>query len=299
MKRTYKLYILIILLIFILPLLTGCTEVDEVTLLKEKLNSEIAYLDNELLTMLNSLNNISFVNYKVVVEEITEPSQQSGDASSGGGEGDSSSQSGGGEEQEASQKIEKGTNATPNLSSMVPNNILNENRDDIDWTTLKQDIEIIYSSWSVILSDLYKIGIKNEDILNFSKDLEQSIISIKNEDKQASLTNLSKLYSYIPTYLDQYSDDELYKNIQKTKSNIMNAYSIVEQDNWDEISRYVLEAEKYFTINVNNVDLNESMHSRINKVYTLLKELQNCLQLRDKDVFYIKYRNLIEELNSL
>jgi len=293
MRRLYN-FIIIILLSLILITFTGCNQKDEITLLKEKLNSEISYLDSQLLGMFNMLNNITFTNYKVIVED-TSQSEEGGQNSSESSGGQENSTSGG----ESTQKIEKGTTATPNLSVMEASNILNENRDEIDWTTIKQNIETIYSTWSIILADLYKIGVNNEDILNFSRDLEQTIISIRDENKQLSLTNLSKLYSYIPIYLDQYSDDESYKNIEKTKVNIMIAYSLVEEDNWDEMTRFIAEAEKYFTINVNNEALNGRTDSRTNKTYTLLKELQNSLQLQDKDVFYIKYKNLIEELTSL
>ena len=38
---------------------------------------------------------------------------------------------------------------------------------------------------------------------------------------------------------------------------------------------------------------------KVNKTYILVKELQNSLDLQDKEVFYIKYKNLLESINTL
>ena len=37
----------------------------------------------------------------------------------------------------------------------------------------------------------------------------------------------------------------------------------------------------------------------INKSYILIEELKNSLGTHDKGIFYLKYKNLIEELNTL
>ena len=38
---------------------------------------------------------------------------------------------------------------------------------------------------------------------------------------------------------------------------------------------------------------------KVNKTYILVKELQNSLNLQDKEVFYMKYKNLLESINTL
>ena len=37
----------------------------------------------------------------------------------------------------------------------------------------------------------------------------------------------------------------------------------------------------------------------INKVYVMINELQNAVTLKDKEVFLIKYKNLLEELQNI
>lgn len=72
--------ILIAFLVLILFFsLTGCSKSkeDENKDKKEKVNSEISYLDTKIITILNSLNNISFSNYKVVAENVKEEKDNS------------------------------------------------------------------------------------------------------------------------------------------------------------------------------------------------------------------------------
>ena len=50
---------------------------------------------------------------------------------------------------------------------------------------------------------------------------------------------------------------------------------------------------------INNINSNANNQSSINKSYILIKELQNTNQNSDKDIFYIKYKNLMQELNNI
>lgn len=39
--------------------------------------------------------------------------------------------------------------------------------------------------------------------------------------------------------------------------------------------------------------------NKVNKIYVALNELKNSCTLKDRDVFLIKYKNALEELNSI
>ena len=182
-------------------------------------------------------------------------------------------------------------------SSMRRESVLTSNK-DIDWDKIKFDVEIFYSSWSPIILDLYKLNVNKEDILNFNKTLDNTVIFIKNEDKVNSTIAIATLYSYIPKYIQSYSKDNLNVNLSNIKSCIVNSYSLIEQDNWNEIGIQLSNAENYF-LNILNDMENKQKTYNINKAYVLFKELQNSLTNRDKDLFYIKYKNVMEELNII
>ena len=283
----------IIIFIFILGImfiLTGCSNEEENDINK-KIDQNIDFLDNKIISVLNLINNISFTDYGVVTEEISGNNQGSKEKASSESDTSSSSDS----SDTGSQTLTE--NKEPTVKTEIKSsNILNNNR-DTDWTTLKTNIENLYSSWASIVLDLYKLNINNNDIIGFEKKLDETIISIKNEDKQSSIDNLTMLYSYLPKYLEAYSDSKRI-NIMKTKYNIIEAYSIAQKEDWELIRQKVSDAENNFISIVNNIE-NNSNQVYINKTYILIKEMENSIDLKDLDLFYIKYKAVMSEIEFI
>ena len=84
-----------------------------------------------------------------------------------------------------------------------------------------------------------------------------------------------------------------------TKYSIFKAYSLLDSENWEEIAGYLQEAREKFTKIITNENVQENNQFIVNKCYILLNEIQNSANLKDKQLFLIKYRNLLEDLNNL
>lgn len=214
------------------------------------------------------------------------------------GEGSSQGQSG---SQGGSSSQGGGSSKSNNVTAMQmeAKTILNSDESDIDWNTIKTEVEILDEAWGVILLDLASLNVNNDDVLNFSATLNDCILSIKDEDKEKSLDNLSKLYSFIPKYEASISAANDKQIIKQTKSHIVNAYSVIEKDDWNGAKNSLSQAEETFKSITNDIDYIKNNEFKVNKTYVLLKELQNSLSREDKKLFYIKYRNLIESVNIM
>lgn len=179
---------------------------------------------------------------------------------------------------------------------MIENSILAK-KTEPNWEDLIYDIKQIYSNWSIVTLDLYKQNINNQKILSFNVDLDNAAKAIKDKNKEQTLILLAKLYSYIPTYFEDFSDDQMQTNLYKVKSNLFNAYSIIEQNNPNEVKKYLQSSEEAMVSMMNNIQ-NQKTYN-LNKAYILLKDLQTTVDKNDTNIFYLKYKNLSEELNSL
>ena len=84
----------------------------------------------------------------------------------------------------------------------------------------------------------------------------------------------------------------------QTKTNIIRAYSIIEQEKWEEIKREISSSINSFNTILNDVNNNKNQYN-INKTYVLLNEFNNYIDTNDKEILYIKYRNLIQEIEYL
>ena len=273
---------------------------------KEKTVSEVRYLETKLTSLLNAINNIKYENYKVMSSKIDETESSSNSTKSSGrndssnmnsGESKSktSSQSSGGSdsEQTGEEKESSQTKYTLEKTSTLSNS-----SKEINWDKIKSEVEILYSVIPTTTLDLYSLNIDQNEILQFNKDLDNLTSSVKNEDKEKTLERLSKLYGYLPKYLEKIYENETYTNIVKTKSYVVSAYSIVDTENWNQISEYVKKAIESYSSVLNNITT-DSKTSNVNKGYILLNELQNAVNMKDKEIFLIKYKNLLEEFNSI
>lgn len=303
MNRVIKRGISIIILLILTIILTGCGKKEDEETLKQKIASEIKYLDTQLINMLNQANGLSFENYIVEAQEVkkddVKSSTKESDLSTKQGNDSSQGGSSGGSQGEGKSNQSSSENQNKNIQyKMVGNEILLQSR-DTDWQVLKANIEKLYSTWSTVVLDLYKINVNSQNILGFNTDLDIATQAIKNENKQETLKSIAKLYSYMPIYSTELAKEDQINNVYNTKMNILNACVQIEQGNSIEVKNQLTNAEQSFLPIINNMNSNEKNEVNINKSYILIKDLQNSSNNTDKDVFYIKYKNLIEQLNIL
>lgn len=314
-EKFFKSTILIILIIFVFFSLTGCgKKQSEEELSKQKLDQEIQYLDTKFVSLMNMLNNISFSNYKVTSEEVKEEKDESKGNSSESEQSDSKSSSEGGasSESEGNSDSNSGSESKEESSSggdgkeqnkifkLTEDNILSSDPNaDIEWDLIKSEIENLYSIWTTITIDMHTAGVNSDDILEFNTILDSLGVQAKDENKQGSLDNLSKLYNLLPKYLNSYSNDEIKKSILNTKAHLLTAFCMVDTDKWEDMHIEILKANQEFSTIINNVNIDKNKKLNVNRAYLLLKEAQNSIETKDKDIFLIKYKNTIQELNML
>ena len=289
---------------------------------KGKAFSDVKFIESTFLSLFNDMNNIDFENYKLIVTEAENKDESSGANSESGNSGDSGSSgesgssgnseggsgggsggSGSGESGSSSGTSSAAQSADPSQTNKQYNleetGVLTGST-DIDWEKVKNQVESVYASLYTMTLDLYQTSSNQQDIVNFNKEYDNLVKAVKEENKENTLKELSTLYDYLPRFVENCSDDEKEIVVAKTKNEIFKAYSILEQEDWNKISDNVNNAIQEFTKLVTNVNNQESGNQyNINKTYVMLNELQNAVQIKDKEVFLIKYKNLLEELQNM
>lgn len=283
-----KKLIIIIYIIILTVSLCGCS--DNNNQVDQKIQSEIEYLDKKIIGIMNKLNNITLENYEVKSKEVL--LEQTNTQSESTEKNSQDNQSQGNESLEEENQENSGN---IKVLQMQPSNILVIDKNDVDWLTIKSEVETLYSSWNTILLDLYSVNVENENILNFSNTLDEVILVVKSENKQGSLETLANLYSFLPKYLEKISVEKSQVYIIQTKSNILNAYAQIEKQNWEEVKNQLVLADTAYSKVMNDVNYIENKEE-VNRAYILIKELQNSVSIQDKDIFYIKYKNLMNAI---
>lgn len=268
-KKIIRNLILILCIIIIFFSLTGCSmqKTDEEQL-RDKNISEIQYIDSYILLMLNEINNIDLKQYNTKIENT--------------------------ENLNEILKEEEDSNGNSIQYSMMQTTILNSDK-TTNWQNLKIQIDNLNKVWPSIIVDLYKANVENNKLTEFSDLLNVCIGNIKNENRAETLKSLSRLYEYIPVYLEKIVNDSQKLAIAKTKVYVVKAYVDINFENWEEIKNNLENAIKNFEPIVNNVSELEKEYN-VKKAYVLLQEFQNSINVNDKEILFSKYKNLMEEL---
>ena len=275
---------------------------------KEKTETEIQRIELSFVNMFNELNNIKFENYRINTSQInkedlkdnssssaseTTPSSgssSSSESSSSGDQGESQKENG---SSQSSEESKENQNYEIKLSGVLTNN------SDINWENLKNEVEILYSAIPSLTIDLYKININKEKITNFNQEYDNLMKAIKEENKQNALDALANLYNYLPDFIENSTDDTNEKILIRTKNNIFKAYSLLDKNDWNPITENVNLANQEFTKILTNSQSSNKNQYIINKAYVQINELQNSTKTKEKEIFLIKYKNLLEELENI
>lgn len=270
---------------------------------KEKGFSEIEFIETKLVSLLNNMNNIETRNYTISVSEITKKSKEEDSQNSASDSQNSQSE---GSSEETGSGGNSGSNSDTGGSNeqngkkfdLQTSGVLTSS-DEIDWNNIKSEIEILYSSIPTITLDLYQLNVNQDDILGFNKEFDNLTLVVKNQNKEETLKELSKLYEYIPKFMQNVTEDEIEKILVETKSNVFKAYAKLDSKNWNEISNDVKLAVETYSKLLTNTNIDYSKQYSISKGYVMLNELQNAVAVKDESVFLIKYKNLLEEMNNM
>ena len=279
---------------------------------KQKTLTEIEWIESKIINLCNTMNNISFENYKLEVskkgEEESKKSNNGEESTSGGGSesdseeansnkessdtGDSSGSSSSGSDTNISSKEEV------KKFELINQNVLTAS-DEINWNNVKSEVETLYTSIPSITLDLYQVNLNQDDILGFNKEYDNLTKAVKEENKKDTLTQLVTLYEYIPKFVKNVNDDVLYQINIQTKAHILKAYVKLEDKDWTGIQGDVQNAIDTFNQLLTTTGIDTSKQYSVNKSYVMLNELQNAVQMQEESVFLIKYKNLLEELSNM
>ena len=301
----------LIIMVAIIVVTVVVTVNNKKTNLNEKISSEIDYLDKTMIAMVNKLNNLQTsdeIHAKRTSVEISSQNNIMTDSSKSGEEGNSNSKGSkmGGTDSSGNSGSEQGAGNTGDSSTstekyQIQNNaVLLRNTSDIDWNELQNQAENLYKSWTTITLDLNTMNVTSENILAYNTNLDNLMVSLKGKNKVNSAICLANMYSLIPKYTNEISSDTAKSKLENVKSNIIFAYSIVETDRWDDVLKLLGQAETDLTeLMTMKENLSTMRKPKINKAYVLLKELIKSSNDKNVDIFYLKYINLIEELDNL
>ena len=324
MKNQISKYLLIALIVIFTILLATLIYIkffnnnknDEYALLTEKAEGEVKYLDYTIIELMNKLNNISYSRYQVTIKEVNESEQQNNSSGNSESAGNGMQIQDGSTNQQGSESKENGSGSNDNNSNNSESeslnqseartsrlaqvdSLLNSNYDDVPWDEISYGVETIYTAWPSISLDMKALNINDSDISSFSTTLDGIAQAVKAGDKNSALINLYNLYTLLPKYLSYFLNNEYTLNVYNTKAYVLSSYVSANSENWEDMNKNITNAINTLSKNMESTDLKDIEKSTIEKSYALLEELKRGVGLEDKEIFYLKYKLAMEQLEIL
>ena len=262
--------------------------------LSSKIDDELEYLDKTTLAMINQLNNLKTTDEIQIKRTSVGETSQNIMSNSNQEESASSSSK--------STEDSKSNNENQNIEKyyIEYNSVLLRDTNTVDWNDLENQAENLYDSWATITLDLNAMNVSSDDILSYNTNLDNLLLSIKDKNKVNSAICLANLYSLVPKYMSETSEDQPKIQIGYIKSDILSAYSLLDTEKWNDITNLLGSAESKLTEFMNGgYNLSSMRQAKVNKAYVLLKELIKSSNEKNKDLFYLKYISLIQELEDI
>ena len=155
--------------------------------------------------------------------------------------------------------------------------------------TLKKNVKKILNDKAIKSKDQYVFFTKslNDSIIAFEREMMQDnklYIDVEGNLRKREKCNKD---DYCILKIPYINDNQFYKfNFENQSKESIYTISISHKGNYKFKEAKVLEFPKNKKLNVN-------------RAYLLLKEAQNSIETKDKEVFLLKYKNAIQELNML
>lgn len=280
-------------IICIIILLSGCKKSEEKPNIDDKISAEIQYLDKEISGFIDIATGKNEKNYDVQKEKAkTGVSNKNTEDSNSKGNSEESSEEDSQEDSNQNSKSSNQQNQSDEYEVTIMSMKYNSSNkiEDSQWDELKNSIEKLYTSWTTIENDLnLKDNIQKDNITNLNKNFDNLLLYAINKDEKNFIKESIESYANITNIADQveYEKNKLYK--LQSKNKIFEAYYNVQENDWISAKNNINLANSYL----------EKIENLKNRVKVSLKNLSNSVDQNDETVFYIKYEDLINEINYI
>ena len=277
----------------IIILLSGWKKNEEKPNIDDKISAEIQYLDKEISGFIDIATGKNEKNYDVQKEKAkTGVSNKNTEDSNSKGNSEESSEEGSQEDSNQNSKSSNQQNQSDEYEVTIMSMKYNSSNkiEDSQWDELKNSIEKLYTSWTTIENDLnLKDNIQKDNITNLNKNFDNLLLYAINKDEKNFIKESIESYANITNIADQveYEKNKLYK--LQSKNKIFEAYYNVQENDWISAKNNINLANSYL----------EKIENLKNRVKVSLKNLSNSVDQNDETVFYIKYEDLINEINYI
>ena len=171
-----------------------------------------------------------------------------------------------------------------------------QENEELNWKEIENTIIDLNNVLDTIILDFSEIEISNDDIVKFRNGVNDLSIASMNQDINLVFEKFNLLYSLLPSYMEKYSENKTEVNILKMKSLVVSSFCFSNLYDWENAKTEIENADIKYKEMMDDVDYMREYSYNLNKVYILIGEMKNAINLEELELVKIKYINFIEKI---
>ena len=168
--------------------------------------------------------------------------------------------------------------------------------DELDWNAILEDEKKINEVLETIVLDLTEVNISKEDLVLLSSEFNNLLTITIEENELELLSRLQAVYSLIPQYLNQFSDNKNDIKDKELKSIVLSSYAFANNEDWEQAKITIQSAIDKYNEMMNDISYMQEKSYNLNRVYVLLGEVKNAIDIENLELLKLKYVNFVEKL---
>lgn len=168
--------------------------------------------------------------------------------------------------------------------------------DELNWDLIQENTIELNGVLDTVILDMSEIEISNEDIINFKNGVNRLSIAASNKDINLVSEEYRVLYSLLPNYAQKSYTNKNEVKILELKSLVVSSYVYANALDWEKAKNTIAQAETKYNEMMDDVDYMKEYSYNLNKIFVLINELKNAIDVEEVELTKIKYVNFIEKI---
>lgn len=169
-------------------------------------------------------------------------------------------------------------------------------KEDLNWDLIEENAIELNGILDTIILDMTEVEISNENIIDFKNRVNSLSIAISNKDIDVVLEEYRMLYMLLPIYAEKIYSNKNELEVLRLKTLIVSSYVFANRLEWEDAKKTIQEAENKYKTMMDDVDYIKEYSYNLNKVFVLIGELKNAIELEEIELTKVKYINFIEKV---
>ncbi len=166
----------------------------------------------------------------------------------------------------------------------------------LNWDLIQENAIELNDVLDTVILDMSEVDVSNEDIIKFKNGINNLSIAVFNKDINEVFKEYGELYLLLPTFANKSYSNKNEIKLLELKSIVISSFVYANLLDWESAKNTINDAEIKYKTMMDDVDYMKEYSYNLNKVFILIGEMKNAIEIEEIELTKVKYVNFIEKI---